>query len=429
MSARRSLPFLGLLAACSAEMIQPQTSSEPEAISEPETEVITQEVLAGSQNVNGGGLPAKTVVLTYDDGPDEHTMALAQYLKDEGIRATFFVNGSRFCKIMDETGKCLTPQDTRRCTNGQMQAGVANRKYYPEALLDQLIAMGHRIGNHTQDHCHMNGQNMEDAVWEVKTTQDILDKHICDNVYLFRAPFAEWGGAVAARVNSEMGLAKLVGPVYWEVDGNDWDCWQKGTSPQACANRYMSILNGRANKNGIFLMHDRPEFNVGYEGPLLMTKILVPRLKAEGYKFASMDEVLKMTPKPIGCPMSPAVDGGSPAPADGGAGPDATTTAPGDAGGGTTADGGAPAGTGGSSATGGSSGTGGAGGMKGGAGGSEETGGDEGGEGPGTRAGQSGGCAVGQSASGVGSGAELSFLIALAALGLRRFRRRPRSAA
>src|SRR5688572_16338621 len=299
MSARRSLICLTLLAGCTNEMV--------------DLEVLQQEAITGGQ-INGSALPAKTVVLTYDDGPDEHTMALAQYLKDEGIRATFFVNGRRFCKTMDETGKCLTPQDTRRCTNGQMQAGVTNPKYYPEAMLGQLVAMGHRIANHTQDHCHMNGQSMDDAIWEVKTTQDLLDKYICDNVYLLRAPFGEWSGAVATRINSMMGFTKIIGPINWDVDGNDWDCWQKGTSPQACANRYMSILNGRG--KGIFLMHDRPEFNVGYEGPLLMTKILVPRLKAEGYKFATMDEVLRMPPKPIGCPNAPAADGGStPAPA------------------------------------------------------------------------------------------------------------------
>src|SRR5215217_8068994 len=74
----------------------------PEAF---DSQAITQEVLQTGQ-INGSGLPAKTVVLTYDDGPDEHTIELAQYLKDQGIRATFFVNGRRFCKALDGEGKC-----------------------------------------------------------------------------------------------------------------------------------------------------------------------------------------------------------------------------------------------------------------------------------------------------------------------------------
>ena len=55
---------------------------------------IVEPVLTTAQ-INGSGLPAKTVVLTYDDGPDDHTLELAHYLADQGVRATFFVNGKR----------------------------------------------------------------------------------------------------------------------------------------------------------------------------------------------------------------------------------------------------------------------------------------------------------------------------------------------
>jgi peptidoglycan/xylan/chitin deacetylase (PgdA/CDA1 family) len=368
-----------LLVACA-----PQDDYDPDKI--------MQEVLQ-TGNINGSGLPAKTVVLTYDDGPDDHTIELATYLKDEGIRATFFVNGRRFCKTFDEAGKCTTPQDTRRCTNGQMQASVAMPKYYPEAWLDMLVAMGHRIANHTQDHCHLPGQSMEDLQWEVKTTQDILDKHICDNVYLLRAPFGEWNGAVVMKVNAMMGFTKIVGPINWDVDGNDWDCWQKGTSPTACANGYFNLVNSRG--KGILLMHDRPEFNVTYEGPLLMTKILVPRLKAAGYKFGTMDDVLKITPRPIGCPNAPAMDAGSPGMADDVLGPlpDAAAAQPDAAGGTTTPDAGAAATGGSTGSTGGTSG-GGTGGSKGTGGDSEEETGGSGG-GPRNNTAKSGGCAVG----------------------------------
>ena len=274
----------------------------------PPTETFVEEAL-GTGQINGSGLPAKTVVLTYDDGPDDHTLELAHYLADEGVRATFFVNGRRFCKAVDTDGKCLTPQDTRPCDNGQSQAKVAAPKYYPEAWLDEVVSLGHRIGNHTQDHCHLPGEtSVANLAFEVKTTQDILDRHVCDNVFLFRAPYGEWNAAVVARVNAMMGFNKVVGPINWDVDGNDWDCWQKKTSPDACTNAYLAILNARPKQNGIFLMHDRPEFNVTYEGPLLMARILVPRLKAAGFKFATMDDVLKMAPRDAGaaCSMPPA---------------------------------------------------------------------------------------------------------------------------
>jgi peptidoglycan/xylan/chitin deacetylase (PgdA/CDA1 family) len=280
----------------------------------PAIETTGQEVITATQ-INGNSLPAKTVVLTYDDGPDEHTLELAHYLADQGVKVTFFVNGRRYCKTLDATGACTVPQETRACNDGQSQAAVPGTvKHYPESMIDEILALGHRIGNHTQDHCHLPGQTkVPDLAFEFKATQDILDRHICDNVFLFRAPFGEWDGNVVSRINSQMGFSKIVGPINWDVDGNDWDCWQKGTKPADCANGYMNILNARPNKNGIFLMHDRPEFNVGYDGPVQMTKILVPRLKAEGFKFATMDDVLKLTPNPMGsgCPNNAPADAGA----------------------------------------------------------------------------------------------------------------------
>jgi peptidoglycan/xylan/chitin deacetylase (PgdA/CDA1 family) len=293
---------------------------------------IAREVITGGQ-INGNGLPAKTVVFTYDDGPDEHTLELARYLNEQGIRATFFVNGRRFCKTLGPDGSCLVPPDVRPCA-GYEQAAVASPKYYPESMLDELLALGHRIGNHTQSHCYLTEQSSVERVgFEVKATQDILDRHICDGVYLFRAPYGAWNGGTASRINANMGVDKLIGPINWDVDGTDWDCWQKGTSPEACANRYFNLVNGRDRQNGIFLMHDRPEFRVGYEGPVLMTRILVPRLRAAGYRFGTLDEVLKLPatadggtcPPPLPPPASssdgaptPTPDGAS-SPADAGA--------------------------------------------------------------------------------------------------------------
>jgi peptidoglycan/xylan/chitin deacetylase (PgdA/CDA1 family) len=398
-----------------------------------EIEAHEREVLTSGQ-LNGNALPARTVVLTYDDGPDEHTLELARYLNENGVRATFFVNGRRFCKTVDAEGKCTSAPDTRPCNNGQSQAGVAMPKYYPESLLDELVALGHRIGNHTQDHCHLGAQsNVADLIWEVKTTQDILDRHICDDIFLFRAPYGEWSGTVATRANSMMNFAKITGPVNWDVDGQDWDCWRKGTSPEACANGYISILNRRGNQNGIFLMHDRPEFNVGSDAPLRMTKVLVPRLKQAGFRFGTIEEALRLTARDggTGCPMAPARDGGSitPGSPDGGAEADAAGTGPADAAAGTGGTGGGggngdvgsrpDAGTGGRGGRGGSGGAGGA--ATAGSGGEDETGG-AGAPGGRSAGADGGGCAMARG-SRPAPAFVLSLLIGAAWLRLRRARR------
>jgi peptidoglycan/xylan/chitin deacetylase (PgdA/CDA1 family) len=71
-------------------------------------------------DLKGFDLPARTLCLTYDDGPGPHTLELGRFLHEEGIRAAFFVIGR-----------------------------VAAEQ--PEVLA-RLRAWGHLIGNHTWSH-------------------------------------------------------------------------------------------------------------------------------------------------------------------------------------------------------------------------------------------------------------------------------------
>jgi peptidoglycan-N-acetylglucosamine deacetylase len=269
----------------------------------PSPSMVVKPPVVGEQ-IYGEALPVKHIALTYDDGPDESTLPIARYLAGEGIRVTFFVNGGRFCKKADERGNCLQPMETRPCDDGVAQAPVAAPRYYPESLLDELQALGHRIGNHSQGHCHLTKQTNPDHLqWELEATQEILDRHIRDGVFLFRAPFGHWDRPTAERLARSKLWKRLTGPVNWDVDGEDWSCWQTNGAPEQCAENYLRVLTARPNMNGIFILHDRPEFNVGSEGPLLMTKILIPRLREAGFKFVTLDDVLGLPPCPAGgCP-------------------------------------------------------------------------------------------------------------------------------
>lgn len=262
------------LAACHAPVSEETATDEAPVVS-----------LGG---IHGDGLPPRTLVLTYDDGPDEHTLEVARYLASQSIHATFFQNGRRYQNTV-----------TRACDDGHEQAVVASPALYPESLVDEIVALGHRVGNHSEDHCELTHQSTSaGVVFELAATQALLDRHVTSGPALFRPPYGLWDSRTTNAAHGEPSLDKLVGPVFWDVDGGDWDCWANAMSIDACGQRYLDAVHARPQQNGIVLMHDRPEFNVGYAGPLLLTRWLVERLVAEGFQFASIDDVPGVIAKP-----------------------------------------------------------------------------------------------------------------------------------
>lgn len=225
----------------------------------------------------GDKLADKTLALTFDDGPAEVTSELSAYLKSEGIKATFFVNGANF-------------------------AGL-------ETVLQQLVADGHLIGNHTHTHAQLTQLASTDIVREVQETDALLGGLVPDGKLFFRPPF----GAFDENVHQALAASamnKYEGPIGWDIGDHmgpdsaaDWDCWIAGndgvTTPvDECGSLYVKEI--RKKTKGIILMHDGPPGGDGAK-TLEMVKQIVPVLKGEGYSFARID-------------AAPAGGSGSPAP-------------------------------------------------------------------------------------------------------------------
>ena len=208
---------------------------------------LSDPVLAANA-ISGAALSAKHVVLTFDDGPDAHTLEIAEYLASAGIHTTFFINGRRLCKVAD-AGTCLEPMDKRPCDDGIEQAPVTTPQYYPESMLDQVTALGHRIANHSEDHCVLTDERLNDFVWELDATQAIVDRHVSDGLWMLRPPYGDWSATTAELASTDLLLNKVVGPVVWDIDGNDWRCWRDGTSVEACGQRYLDVLAQRPSRS------------------------------------------------------------------------------------------------------------------------------------------------------------------------------------
>jgi peptidoglycan/xylan/chitin deacetylase (PgdA/CDA1 family) len=229
-----------------------------------------------AQCSHGTPMAAKSVALTFDDGPATQTLALSSWLKTQGVRATFFVNGKNFAPS-------------------------------PGALLAQLVADGHLVANHTQNHVDLTTLSGSAVVSALAATDAIIAPYVPSGHFVFRAPLGAWSAADYTALHSSA-MDKYVGPVKWDIGGAmtsayaaDWDCWQNNSgygvmTTQQCGDRYVREITdvGR----GIVLMHDADYGDVanhsltsGQGNTIDMVKYVVPLLKQQGYAFVRLDEV------------------------------------------------------------------------------------------------------------------------------------------
>lgn len=187
--------------------------------------------------VNADGRPE--IALTFDDGPDEvWTPKLLDGLKEREVQATFFLLG---------------------------QSIEGN-----EAVVKRMQEEGHLIGNHTYSHVELTKLSPEEAREEVvRTSSAIYD---VTGVYtsFVRPPFGEWPDGLEFRVTMI--------PVNWTVDSRDW--YTRNTPVIV-----RDVLDA-AGPGDIILMHDC------YETSVEAALQIVDTLKAEGYEFVTVDELI-----------------------------------------------------------------------------------------------------------------------------------------
>lgn len=215
------------------------------------------------KNIENIDLPPKTLCLTYDDGPGAESAEIGRFLKERGVRATFFV-----------VGKFAVD--------------------HPE-VLDQLHADGHIIGNHTFEHpdlpyyVSVNG----DVRDQIIRTNTVIQKYNEGKPIYFRATYGKWSPEVARELNIDMRSSfRHVGPVYWDVAGIDCHYWKLDKSVEEAADAYLADITQKG--RGVIVMHDGTadmDTVAAKTRTLALTRRLVPQLQAMGYRFVGLDEI------------------------------------------------------------------------------------------------------------------------------------------
>ena len=177
-------------------------------------------------------------------------------------------------------------------------------------VLGALVALGHHVANHTLNHVLLSDAPAAVVDHQLRANQEAIDPFATGGLRLFRVPGGAWSAAASAVVDGDPTLARLVGPVRWDIDGKDWEgslyCRSQRPAlecepaapgkasrvkPAVIAQRYLAAAESAG--HGIVLLHDRVG-HVGSDYALQVARVLIPALAARGFVFAA--PVLRFSP-------------------------------------------------------------------------------------------------------------------------------------
>ncbi|RCV50232.1 polysaccharide deacetylase family protein [Marinitenerispora sediminis] len=184
---------------------------------------------------------AKCIALTFDDGPGGRTAELLDVLRDNEVRATFFLTGGPI------------------------------REYAP--LVRREYAEGHELANHTVTHPDLAGTSPDRIAQELRTVNALIRRETGYQPDLMRPPYGSTNDGVRA-ISGEHGLAEIL----WSVDTNDW----RDRNARIVADRAVK----HARPGSIILMHDIHSTTID------AVPDIIRRLREKGYTLVTVSQLL-----------------------------------------------------------------------------------------------------------------------------------------
>ncbi|MCL1952708.1 MAG: polysaccharide deacetylase family protein, partial [Oscillospiraceae bacterium] len=181
----------------------------------------------------------KLIALTFDDGPHRvNTPRLLDILEAEGVRVTFFVLG---CNA--ET----LPDIPRRAADG-----------------------GHQVASHTWHHKDLTKLGAAQRRAEIEDTAALLEHITGLRPTAMRPPYGAQNEAVRAAADTPL--------ILWSIDPVDWKTRD--------ADKTYAHVMAHVRDGDIILLHD-------IHAPTIdAAEKLIPALKAQGYIFVTVDQLL-----------------------------------------------------------------------------------------------------------------------------------------
>lgn len=218
---------------------------------------ITDEVKSKVDNIYNS--EEKIVYLTFDDGPSKTvTLPILDLLKQENIKATFFVLGSRV-------------------------------EFYPE-IVKRAYDEGHYIANHGYSHKYdYIYSNPYTVLEEYNKTEQLIKNALGDqgyNSHLFRFPGGSKGGKYNDIKKEAINILRDNNILYLDWNSLTGDSEGKKTREEMM--KYLIDTVGEK-KSVVILMHDAGNKTITYE----MLPEIIAYLRNQGYNFKNFYDILE----------------------------------------------------------------------------------------------------------------------------------------
>lgn len=201
--------------------------------------------------VSGGAATGRGLVaLTFDDGPGPATPEILALLRKYRMKATFFVLG--------------------------------NRAAENPAMVKQIAAEGHVVGNHSWSHASLVTLDRQGVADELDRTSTAITDATGHRVTVQRPPFGDFNSQVNRAVR-----ARGMIPILWDIDSNDWAL----DNSQTIAD---NVTGAAAFRDGaIILFHDSGERN---DATINAVRLVLDALKARGLRSVTVPDLLRAGP-------------------------------------------------------------------------------------------------------------------------------------
>ena len=143
---------------------------------------------------------------------------------------------------------------------------------YPQHV-QEIIARGHEIGNHSSTHPHMSELSADQIRMELNTTAQKIEALTDTKVALFRPPFGDYNNRLVETCR-EMGIT----PIQWDVDSLDWK--NQGVEPM------VQRVTSKVQPGSIVLFHNNSEYIVE------SLSIIIEKLQKQGYEIVPVSQLI-----------------------------------------------------------------------------------------------------------------------------------------